>query len=189
MATNFPTSVDVLTNPVSNDSLNSPSHSAQHANANDAIEAIETYVLNLPRGKLNGATATASTAFTGGSSIPVLDVNVTITAGRLYQITGRIAVQATNAISGNALYITTVAATPKTLDYQTPAIGTNLCKSFQGTVTMSAAEFSVTSGSATKNIAMRWLSNSNGSLTTNPDAFVSANSFPQELWVMDIGLA
>lgn len=46
MPTNFPTSVDVLTNPVSNDSLNSPSHSAQHANANDAIEAIETYLLN-----------------------------------------------------------------------------------------------------------------------------------------------
>jgi hypothetical protein len=45
MATNFPTSVDVLTNPVSNDSLNSPSHSAQHANANDAIEAIESFVL------------------------------------------------------------------------------------------------------------------------------------------------
>jgi len=45
MATNFPTSVDALTNPVSNDSLNSPSHSTQHANANDAIEAIETYLL------------------------------------------------------------------------------------------------------------------------------------------------
>jgi hypothetical protein len=45
MATNFPASVDTLTNPVSNDSLNSPSHSAQHANANDAIEAIETYLL------------------------------------------------------------------------------------------------------------------------------------------------
>ena len=45
MATNFPTSVDVLTNPVSNDSLNSPSHSAQHANANDAIEAVETFLL------------------------------------------------------------------------------------------------------------------------------------------------
>jgi len=41
MATNYPTSLDTLTNPVSNDSLNSPSHSAQHANANDAIEAIE----------------------------------------------------------------------------------------------------------------------------------------------------
>jgi hypothetical protein len=45
MATNFPTSVDSLVNPVSNDSLNSPSHSAQHANANDAIEAVESYVL------------------------------------------------------------------------------------------------------------------------------------------------
>lgn len=46
MATNFPTSVDVLTNPVSNDSLNNPSHSTQHANANDALEAIEGYILN-----------------------------------------------------------------------------------------------------------------------------------------------
>ena len=46
MPTNFPTSVDALTNPVSNDSLNSPSHSLQHANANDAIEAIEGFLLN-----------------------------------------------------------------------------------------------------------------------------------------------
>lgn len=46
MATNFPSSVDNFTNPTSNDSLNSPSHSLQHTNANDAIEAIETYVLN-----------------------------------------------------------------------------------------------------------------------------------------------
>jgi len=42
MATNFPTSVDNFTNPTANDSLNLPSHSTQHANANDAIEAIET---------------------------------------------------------------------------------------------------------------------------------------------------
>lgn len=41
MATNFPTSVDNFTNPTANDSLNLPSHSTQHANANDAIEAIE----------------------------------------------------------------------------------------------------------------------------------------------------
>jgi hypothetical protein len=42
MPTNFPTSVDNFTNPTANDSLNLPSHSTQHANANDAIEAIET---------------------------------------------------------------------------------------------------------------------------------------------------
>jgi hypothetical protein len=44
MPTNFPTSVDNFTNPTANDSLNLPSHSTQHANANDAIEAIETYM-------------------------------------------------------------------------------------------------------------------------------------------------
>jgi len=45
MPTNFPTSVDNFTNPTANDSLNLPSHSTQHANANDAIEAVESYVL------------------------------------------------------------------------------------------------------------------------------------------------
>ena len=44
MATNFPTSLDTLTNPTSSDSLNSPSHSAQHADANDAIEALQAKV-------------------------------------------------------------------------------------------------------------------------------------------------
>jgi hypothetical protein len=44
MATNFPSSLDTLTNPTSSDSLSSPSHSAQHANANDAIEALQAKV-------------------------------------------------------------------------------------------------------------------------------------------------
>ena len=44
MATNFPTSLDSLTNPTSSDSLNSPSHSAQHANVNDAVEALQAKV-------------------------------------------------------------------------------------------------------------------------------------------------
>lgn len=41
MATNFPTSLDSLTNPTASDKLNSPSHSTQHATINDAVEAIE----------------------------------------------------------------------------------------------------------------------------------------------------
>lgn len=44
MATNFPTSLDSLTNPSSGDPLSSPSHSVQHANANDAIEALQAKV-------------------------------------------------------------------------------------------------------------------------------------------------
>ena len=44
MATNFPSSLDTLTNPTSSDSLASPSHSAQHANVNDAVEALQAKV-------------------------------------------------------------------------------------------------------------------------------------------------
>ena len=57
MATNFPTSVDVLTNPTTSDSLNSPSHSEQHTNTNDAIEAIEGYLLKAFTVLANGTTA------------------------------------------------------------------------------------------------------------------------------------
>jgi microcystin-dependent protein len=44
MATNFPTTLDALTNPSAGNTLNSPSHSTQHANSNDAIEALEAKV-------------------------------------------------------------------------------------------------------------------------------------------------
>jgi len=44
MATNFPTSLDALTNPQGTDSVAAVPHAAQHANANDAIEALEAKV-------------------------------------------------------------------------------------------------------------------------------------------------
>lgn len=44
MATNFPASLDVLSNPQPNDSVELVSHSEQHSNANDAIEALEIKV-------------------------------------------------------------------------------------------------------------------------------------------------
>jgi len=43
MPTNFPTSVDVLTNPTAGNNLTSPSHSSQHANINDGMEAVQTF--------------------------------------------------------------------------------------------------------------------------------------------------
>lgn len=42
MASNFPASLDSLTNPAGTQTLDSPDHAAQHANANDIIEAIES---------------------------------------------------------------------------------------------------------------------------------------------------
>jgi len=46
MATNFPTSLDALTNPTSANKLNDAgvTHATQHANANDAIEALQAKV-------------------------------------------------------------------------------------------------------------------------------------------------
>ena len=44
MATSFPSNLDVLTNPTSTSTLASPSHSDQHTNANDAIEALQAKV-------------------------------------------------------------------------------------------------------------------------------------------------
>jgi len=41
---NFPTSLDTLTNPTATDYLNSPSHAAQHSDANDILEALEAKV-------------------------------------------------------------------------------------------------------------------------------------------------
>ena len=44
MATNFPISLDAFTNPTAVDTLDSPPHDVQHADANDAIEALQTKV-------------------------------------------------------------------------------------------------------------------------------------------------
>ena len=54
MATNFPTSLDALTNPTATDALTSPSHADQHADANDAIEALQAKV------GVNGSAVTTS---------------------------------------------------------------------------------------------------------------------------------
>jgi hypothetical protein len=72
MPTNFPTSVDNFTNPTANDSLNLPSHSTQHANANDAIEAVESYLLN--GGGKNGLVHINTTTFTAMSNQTVTNL-------------------------------------------------------------------------------------------------------------------
>ena len=47
MTTAFPGAVDAFTNPTATDALDSATvpHAAQHANINDAVEAVETYLL------------------------------------------------------------------------------------------------------------------------------------------------
>jgi hypothetical protein len=42
MATSFPSNIDTFTNPTTSNTLDSPSHSGQHSDLNDAVENIET---------------------------------------------------------------------------------------------------------------------------------------------------
>jgi hypothetical protein len=57
LATNYPNSIDQLVNPNGSDTLASPSHSEQHTNSNDAIEALETKV------GVNGSTDPSSLTY------------------------------------------------------------------------------------------------------------------------------
>lgn len=67
MATNYPTSIDSFVDPTSSEPMTSPSHSGQHTNINDAVEAIETFVGTT--GAPNFAPV-ASPAFTGSPTAP-----------------------------------------------------------------------------------------------------------------------
>ena len=73
MATNFPTSLDSLTNPTTGNPLSSPSHAGQHADANDAIEALEAKV------GANGSAVTTSHDY----KIAALEANNSVTNARL----------------------------------------------------------------------------------------------------------
>jgi hypothetical protein len=44
MATSYPGALDNFSNPAGTDPLSNPSHAAQHANVNDAVEALQAKV-------------------------------------------------------------------------------------------------------------------------------------------------
>jgi hypothetical protein len=78
MASTFPGAIDSFTDPLSGSALNSPSHSAQHADLNDAVEKVETYmglVKVIPTGATNGTVGATGTVTIGNavSSVTVSD--------------------------------------------------------------------------------------------------------------------
>ncbi len=81
MATSYPSGIDNFTNPSANDYEDVVSHSGQHSNANDAIEAIETtlgttagtaVLKNLSAGDF--AAKTANETFSGTTSFAEIDI-------------------------------------------------------------------------------------------------------------------
>lgn len=110
MATNFPTSLDALTNPSSGDALNSPSHAGQHADANDAIEALQAKV-----GVNNSAVTTSIDYKLRFMTAPVLiapeerwDISATAATGTVN----------VNIASGSAKYYTTDATANWTFNFR-----------------------------------------------------------------------
>jgi hypothetical protein len=189
MASSFPGAIDSFTDPLSGSPLNSPSHSAQHADLNDAVEKIETYALALPKGVAGRTSATVGTAFVANTALTVLSLSITVNAGRRYQIFGKLAVQySTSATVGAALYVT-ANAVDRSLYYQTAAVAAFFNIGINGFTTYTAAEMGVTSGSASRTIDLKFKSGGAGNLNSNPDSYIAANSFSQELVVLDIGLA
>ncbi len=71
MASVFPGAIDSFTDPLSGSALNSPSHSAQHADLNDAVEKIETYMglVKVIPTSVTGGTLSATGTITVGSAV------------------------------------------------------------------------------------------------------------------------
>jgi microcystin-dependent protein len=103
MATSFPTGLDALTNPTSSDGLNSPDHAGQHANANDAIEALEAKV------GVNGSAVTTSLDYKVSYGIPsgVINMWATTTAPTSWLLCDGTAVSRTTYASLFAVISTT----------------------------------------------------------------------------------
>jgi hypothetical protein len=143
---------------------------------------------NLPMGLAANTGATATTAFVANTPLTVLSVSATIYANRSYQMFGKLAAQYSTAATVGAALFVNANSIDRTIFYQTEAVGgTNFNLGFSGFTTFTATEMGVTSGSGAVTITLKFKSGGAGSLSTNPDTFVSAGSFSQQLLVMDIG--
>lgn len=84
MATSFPSNIDTFTNPTTANALDSPSHSGQHSDLNDAVKAVETKlgVGASPAGSAtSGQVLMAQTAGTTSWSTISTITNALITGG------------------------------------------------------------------------------------------------------------
>jgi hypothetical protein len=99
MAINYPTSLDSFTNPTATDLLTSPSHAQQHADINDAMEAVQTKLA------IGNTVIGTYTAYTPNYSDFTLG-NGTVTAkycqvNDFVHVIGSIVLGSTSSITGN----------------------------------------------------------------------------------------
>ena len=159
MATNFPTSLDALTNPQGTDSVAAVPHAAQHANANDAIEALQARV-----GVTGSAIATSLT-----NRIAVLE-SASVDTETIQDIVG-------GMVEGNTetdIAVTYNDSTGK-LNF---AAGANL-------VTSSSLATTLTHPS-TGYVPVSDVGNADGIATLGPDGFVPASELNLDEKIQDV---
>ena len=141
-----------------------------------------------PRGLVADTGGTAGTAFVANTPLTVLSVSATIIAGRNYQICGKMAVQYTTSTTVGAAMYVTANSIDRTLYYQTAAVAAFFNIGISGFTTYTAAELGVTSGSASRTFDLKFKSGADGGLNVNPDGYVAAGSFSQQILILDMGL-
>ena len=170
MSSNFPTSLDSLTDPTATGKLNSPSHSQQHININDAVEKIEAKV------GVNSSAVTTSHDYklsgvgTGDKASSVTGTE-TLTNKRLTspKINENVAVTSTATEINNLSGVTGVTGTEKIVLDINPTITKPVLKGSTQTVTSNTDGATVTFNLSASNVhtvvlgGNRTLAISNGS--------------------------
>jgi hypothetical protein len=121
--------------------------------------------------------------------LAVLSKSITIAAGRQYRVNGYLGFQPSANSNGNFLWFTVTGGISKFLWGRADIIDANYPQYVGGSYITTATELGVTSGSSAKTFTLNLRCAGNGSLNTNPDGVVGANSAVQSMWIEDIGAA
>ena len=145
MTTSFPASLDTLTNPTSGDSLNSPSHSGQHADANDAIEALQAKV-----GVDSSAVTTSLDYKLRFQSAPEITSGVLVSPEERWSISATAATGTVNVdtVTSTAVYYTSNASANWTFNFR--GDGTTSLDSVLTTGDSITVAFAVTNGATAR---------------------------------------
>lgn len=169
MATNFPGSLDSFTNPTSGSTLDSPSHAGQHANINDAMEAVQAK-LGTGAGTIGTWTAfTPSwTSLTVGNGTQVAHY---LTVNKICFVIGYVQFGTTSAITGSIRHQFPVTIdSPKVLNYAPIGTGVFTTASYWG---IEISRYSSSAYFYARNSALSYTRNVNVNATV-PDSYTSS---------------
>lgn len=186
MSTNYPTSLDTLTNPTALDKENVVSHSSQHTNINDAMEAVQAkvginssavttshdYKLSEVTSTDKAVSKTATQTLTNKTLTAPIITGATATTTTVNGVTLSIGAGTTTFLRGDGTYTTPTAGDAS---YSVKGSVQGLTDAATSGLTISSGVISVNSGTGANNIlklnASSQIPAVDGSLLTNLAAY------------------